>query len=182
MPQERSRRPESSAGHVAVGYVRRPRGKRGELSVEPLTEFSERFQPGATLLAQGRPYTVRSARPHQDTILLELEGIDTPEHAETLRGLVLEIPEAELGPLEADRYYRFQLIGIEVVDTQGHALGRLEEVLETGANDVYVVRDAESELLLPAIDTVVQSVDVAGGRMVVELLKGLERRLLKRRA
>jgi 16S rRNA processing protein RimM len=65
---------------------------------------------------------------------------------------------------------------MEVVDAGGNALGRIEEVLDTGANDVYIVRSAEGELLLPAIDSVVKDVDVAGRRMVVELIEGLERR------
>ncbi|MEX0786919.1 MAG: ribosome maturation factor RimM [Dehalococcoidia bacterium] len=184
MPEQRTSapasRPETREGFIAVGYVRRPRGKYGELSVEPLTEQAERFEPGATLLAAGRPYTILNSRPHRGAILLELEGINRPEQAEKLRGLLLEIPESDLVPLEEDRYYRFQLIGIEVVDGQGNALGRIEEVLETGANDVYVVRDAESELLLPAIDTVVKDVDVERGCMTVELIAGLERRPLKR--
>lgn len=181
-PEQRasSSKPEPREGYIAVGYVRRPRGKYGELSVEPLTEIPDRFAPGATLLAGGRPYTILTSRPHRGAILIEFEGIASPEQAERLRGLVLEIPEAELGALEEDRYYRFQLIGMEVVDGEGNALGRLEEILETGANDVYVVRDAESELLVPAIDTVIKDIDVEGRRMTVELIAGLERRPLKR--
>ncbi len=167
---------------VAVGRVRRPRGVRGELSVDSLTDFPERFQPGATLWAGGSPHTIRGARKHHEAILLELDGIDTREQAEAWRGVTLEVPETALRQLDEGRYYRHQVIGIEVVDGEGHALGRVEEILETGANDVYVVRTEDQELLVPAIDSVVREVDVAGGRMVIEVLPGMERRPIGRAA
>ena len=152
---------------------------RGELKVDPLTDFPQRFAPGAVLWAGESRYTVQHTRSQPRTLLLELEGIETRTQAESLRGLLLEVPEEELAPLGEDQYFRFQILGMSVVDRDGQPLGRVEEVLETGANDVYIVRDAESELLVPAIDSVVKEVDVAGRRMVVELPEGLERRPLK---
>jgi len=163
-----------------VGWVRAPRGLRGELTVAPLTDFPQRFQPGATVWAGGVSYTVRRARPHRGALLVELDGVESRNHAEALRGLLLEVPEGELAPLGEGQYYRFQLVGMDVVDREGASLGRIAEVLETGANDVYVVRSEQTELLVPAIDTVIKEVDVAGRRMVVELMEGLERRPLKR--
>jgi 16S rRNA processing protein RimM len=160
--------------------VRAPRGVRGELSVASLTEFPERFRRGSTLWAGGVAYTVRLARSFRATLLLQLEGITTRAQAEALRGRLLEVPLADLQPLDADRYYRFQLVGMAVNDIDGRPLGRLEEVLETGANDVYVVRNEDGELLVPAIDTVVRDVDVPGRRMVVELPPQLERLPVKR--
>jgi 16S rRNA processing protein RimM len=160
--------------------VRAARGIRGELTVAALTDFPQRFQPGATVWASGASYTVRRARAHRRALLLELEGIDTRDQAETLRGLLLEVPVKELPPLAEDQYYRFQILGMDVVDREDRPLGRVEEVLETGANDVYIVRGPDGELLLPAIDAVVKEVDVAAKRMVVELLEGLELRHSKR--
>ncbi len=160
--------------------MRAPRGVRGELTVDPLTDFPRRFQPGATVWVGRAAYTVRRARSHRRALLLELEGIDTREQAGALRGLLLEVPEQDLSPLGEGQYYRFQILGMEVVDRDGQPLGRIEQVLDTGANDVYVVRNEEGELLIPAIDAVVKEVDVAGRRMVVELMEGLERRPPKR--
>ena len=183
MPRERTDRTtaarldaEPRQGFVAVGWVRAPRGMRGELKVGPLTDFPERFAPGAVLWAGAAQYTVRRAYLERGTLLLHLEGIDTREQAEALRGLLLEVPEEELAPLGEDQYFRFQILGMEVVDQDGQPLGRVEEILDTGATDVYVVRSAEGELLLPAIDTVVKEIDVAGRRMVVDVPEGLERR------
>lgn len=188
MPQEGARarpsppaRTEPRPGFVAVGAVHGPHGVRGELKVEPLTDFPQRFEAGATLWAAGRAYRVHSARLGQGLLLLALDGVTTRDDAQDLRGLLLEVPEGDLAPLKEGRYFRHQLIGMAVVDRAGTPLGRLEQVLETGANDVYVVRDAEGELLVPAIDSVVVEVDVAGGQMVIEPMTGMERRPLKRR-
>jgi 16S rRNA processing protein RimM len=175
-PRPHPKRPEPRPGFVAVGFVRGPHGLRGELKVDPLTDHAQRFQRGASLWAGDRTYTVRSSRMHQKTLLLQIEGVDTRGQAETWRDLLLEIPETELPALAEGEYYRYQLLGMEVADGEGQSLGRIEEVLDTGANDVYAVRNSDGELLLPAIDTVVRQVDVAAGRMVVEVPTGLERR------
>ena len=175
----RPHHPQPREGFVAVGFVRAPRGVRGELSVEPMTDFAERFEPGAAVWAAGVSYTVAVARPHHKTLLVQFEGIESRDQAEPLRGLLLEVPDVTLAPLEQGRYYRFQIVGMDVVDTEGAPLGQIQEVLETGANDVYIVHDAESELLIPAIDSVVQNVDIDANRMVVQLLDKTERRPLQ---
>lgn len=168
-------------GYITIGFVHAPRGLRGEFKVEPLTDFPERFERGATVYIEGRAYTVALSRNGPTGLLLQLDGITTRERAAGLRGRYLELPEAELAELSDDAYYRFEIVGLEVFDASGARLGRIADVLETGANDVYVVRDDESELLVPAIDTVVHEIDVAGGRMVIEMLDGMERRPLKKR-
>jgi 16S rRNA processing protein RimM len=175
-PRPRVKGPEPRPGFVAVGFVRGPHGLLGELKVELLTDHPQRFQRGATLWAGDRTYAVRSSRMHQKTLLLQIEGINARGQAEALRDLLLEIPETELPALAEGEYYRYQLLGMEVVDAEGQSLGHIEEVLDTGANDVYAVRNSDGELLLPAIDTVIRGVDLAAGRMVVEVPAGLERR------
>ncbi len=113
---------------------------------------------------------------HQKTLLLALRGVTTRTGADVLRNLLLEVPEDDLPPLADGEYYRYQLIGVEVFDGAGEALGRIEDVIDTGANDVYAVRNADGELLVPAIDTVVRTVDLPGRRMEVDVPPGLERR------
>ena len=166
-------------GHVSVGYIRGPHGLDGELKVESLSDNPERFHIGAVLRAGDGSVTVRSIRSHKGALLVHFEGIQTREQADELRGLLLEIPEAALGPLEPDEYYRFQLVGLEVRDGSGNKLGVLEEVLDTGANDVYIVSDGESELLVPAIESVVKDVNLSARTIVIDAPPGLERRPLK---
>ena len=126
MPRKRAPRrpasrplPEPSPGFVAVGWVGAPRGLRGELTIEPLTDFPQRFQPDAIVWAGGASYTVRHVRPHRRALLLELDGVETPEQAEKLRGLLLEVPEEELEPLGEHQDVRFQLLGMAMVDRDG---------------------------------------------------------------
>ena len=179
-PSGKKADPQPRKGYVAVGFVRAPHGIQGELAIDPMTDFPERFLPGSVVLAGDTKYTIRGVRTHQKALLLTLDGIDTRTKAEALRDRLLEVPEGDLPPLEEDAYYRFDIIGLQVVDEAGTILGKIEEVLETGANDVYIVRDAESELLIPAIDSVVKEVDLETRQLVVELIPGLERRPLKR--
>ena len=145
-----------------------------------MTDFPGRFMPGAVLLAGDAKYTIRAVRTHKKALLVALEGINTRNQAEALRGKLFEVPEGDLPRLDEDQYFRFDIVGISVVDENGTSLGKVEEVLETGANDVYIVRDEESELLIPAIDSVVKEIDTGAQRMVVEMIPGLERRPLKR--
>jgi 16S rRNA processing protein RimM len=172
-------RPEPHEGFIAVGYVRGPHGLDGELKVESLSDNPERFTIGAVFRAGDSSVTIRSLRSHRGALLVGFDGVDRREQADKLRGLYLEIPEAALATLDTDEYYRFQLIGLKVRDMGGNVLGRLEEVLDTGANDVYIVRNENSELLVPAIEAVVKEVDLAAGTMVVDLPPGLEERPLK---
>ncbi len=174
-------RQEARDGYVAVGYIRGPHGLDGELKVESLSDAPDRFVVGARFHAADRELTIRSLRAHKGAMLIGFSRVTRREQADKLRGLLLEIPEQDVAPLGPDQYLRHQLVGLEVQDTDGASLGTLTEVLDTGANDVYVVSDGQSELLVPAIEDVVKHVDVSGGRMVVAPLAGLERRPITRR-
>jgi 16S rRNA processing protein RimM len=153
---------------VAVGWIAAPWGLRGDLKVQPLTDFPERFQRGAALWVRGRRIDVQRSRWSRGFVYLGLSGIDSRSAAEELRGALLEVPESDLAPLPEEQYYRFQVIGLEVRTPEGRSLGRVAEILSTGSNDVYVVRGGPRELLIPAIEDVVKEVDIEGGRLVVE--------------
>jgi len=165
---------------VSVGRVVNAHGLHGEVKVQPLTDFPNRFDKGARLWLDGHPVIVEARRWLQSSVYLKLEGIDTRTDAEALRGKELYVPQAQ--PIyEKDRYYLHDIIGIDVVDAEGTLLGRLDEVMATGANDVFVVRGERGELLLPAIDDVIENVDLEGRRIVVNLMPGLEFRPARRR-
>ena len=166
-------------GAVAVGRVVGVHSLRGELKVEPLTDFPERFERGATLWHGVAPRQVERSRWQANLVYLKLAGVDTRSEADALRGATLEVPEAHVIAAEGV-YYEHDLVGLRVEDGAGADLGRLIEILRTGANDVYVVRGARGELLLPAVEDVIRRVDL-GERVVVELLPGLEFRAAPRR-
>jgi 16S rRNA processing protein RimM len=167
-------------GYIAVGRVTAPHSLRGEVRVEPHTDFPERFTPGTTVFvgADLQKVTVESARAHKNQILLQLAGVQDRNGAESLRGAWLFVEEADAAALEDDTYWVHDIIGLMVQTETGEPLGKITDVLFTGANDVYVITGTDDtgnarEVLLPAIADVVQEVDLAEQRMVVRLLPGL---------
>jgi 16S rRNA processing protein RimM len=160
-------------GYIAIGRVGAAWGVRGAFRVLPLADSRALFAPGRGVAVAGKPYTIASAQWRKDTVYLRLSGIEGREAAGELRGRLLAVAETELEPLPEGHYYRFQLIGLTVVSTEGEELGRLADILSTGANDVYVVRGDRGEVLLPATDEVVREIDLEAGRMLIEALPGL---------
>ena len=158
---------------VCVGRVLVPHGLRGELKVESLTDFPERFRAGARLWLRGEPRRVRSSRWQGRAAYLQIEGVEDRTAAEALRGEELYVPRA-MAIRAPDVYYQHDIVGLRVETSDGETLGGVESIFATGANDVFVVRSEQGELLLPAIDDVIKQVDLEGGRVVVELLPGLE--------
>lgn len=153
----------------AVAKILTPHGVRGEVKLLPLTDFPHRFaQTEFLLLADRTKLYLESVRMQKNAILVKFRGLDTPEDWSPLRNKELFVTEDELMPLPAGQYYIHQIVGLEVVDEQEQILGRVTDVLQTGSNDVYVVKTTDGkELLLAAIDSVVKEIDIAAGRMRV---------------
>ncbi len=139
------------------------------------TDFPERFEwlKRVYLGEEATPFVLEGSRLHKRQTLLKLRGCDDREAAEKLRGRLVQIPIEEAMPLGEDEYYVYQIVGLDVCTTEGELLGKVSEVLFTGANDVYVVQGEKGEMLIPAVEDVVLEVDLAGGRLTVELMEGL---------
>ena len=161
---------------IVVGRVLAPWGVKGEMKVEVMTDFPDRFSPLEEVYIDGSPVSVEKSRWHKGKAILKLATVDSVEAAETLRDRFLEIPESRLRPLPEDHYYQFQLMGLEVWTTEGKLLGHIANILPTGSNDAYVVHGEHGELLIPAIEDVVKSVELDKGRVIVELMEGLLQR------
>lgn len=160
-------------GHVAVGRVATAWGPRGVLKVIPLVDKRERLARGREVTLRGGRRTIETSRWRQGLAYLKLSGVDSREAALALRDAFLTIPEEDLEPLPEGQYYRFQLLGLNVTTTDGRPLGSIEDVIITGANDVYLVRGEGGEVLVPATAEVVQEVDLESKRMLIEALPGL---------
>ncbi len=120
------------------------------------------------------PLTVERSRPHKQHLVVKFDSISSLGAANEMRGAELTVPAAELPSPPEGSFYQFQLIGLDVVNESGDSLGVIARVLETGANDVYLVESSDgSETLIPAIKDVVKTVDLDGGRMVVDPPPGL---------
>jgi 16S rRNA processing protein RimM len=152
---------------------------RGEVTVELRTDDPDaRFAPGSSLRTdppERGPLVVAAARPRPGGLVVTFEGLASREDAEALRGTVLVVDSAELPPLaEDDEWYDHDLLGLSVVDPAGAPLGTVADVLHSPASDLLVVKDAEErEHLVPFLAQFVPTVDIAGGRVVVDAPEGL---------
>jgi len=164
---------------IAIGKILTTHGNKGELIVEPLTDFPERFQTGEEvwLDREGRfsKHRIESVRFHRQWVILGLSGVPDMSAAEELRGGLLKVPADRVYPLPEGHYYVFQLVGLPVFTQEGDFLGILKDVLPTGSNDVYQVCHPETgrEILLPAIKDCIKSIDLEHRRIVVHVLPGL---------
>ena len=170
----REERPE----RIKIAKVINTHGVRGEVKAIPLSDFPERFNSLRTVfLEKGNGYTeyrVESIRWHKNELLIKFEGIENPEQAEMLKNKYLSVKVKDTVPLPEDCFYFFEIIDLDVVDVNGVKLGTVQDILQTGANDVYVVhRDKGKELLIPALKKVVKQVDLERGIMVVDIPRGL---------
>ena len=162
--------------YLAIGRIARPWGVRGELKVEILTEDPSRFDELETVFVgpQFESYRLESARLHGKAMRLKLAGCDDRASAEPLRGLLLHVVMEDALPLEEGEYWVHQILGLRAYSTNGDCLGIVQAVLETGSNDIYVVRaQSGREVLVPALKDVVLEIDPDSGRMLVELPEGL---------
>ena len=160
---------------IVIGKIVAPIGIRGEVKVVVLTDFPERFDAGNELALKppkGEPRRVKitGQRPQKGGLTLKIEGIDTRSDAETLRGAEFVIDESGLAELPAGQFYVFDIIGLKVVTDDGRECGEVTEVVQSGANDVYVT---STGLCIPALRDVVAKVDVDKGEIVIRPVPGL---------
>jgi len=163
---------EIAPGYVAVGRVLSARGVRGEVLVEPLAP-QESLSAGTPVTISGHEYEIAGARSHGRFLRIKLAGVDTREKAQALRGTYLQVRETDLAALPEGEYYRFQLIGLAVHSVEGRDLGRVTDVLSAPENDIYVVSGPSGEVLIPAVDDVVQDINLPAGYITIEIIPGL---------
>ena len=182
-PTKKNSRPRNSGSrqpelrYLAVGRVVKVHGLKGELSMAVMTDFPERFDTTEWLYLgdefDADPYRLTSYRWHKSNILLTLAEVTDRNQAEALRGMFVQIPIEAAMPLPEGSYYLYQLMGLEVISTNGESLGVIGDIIETGANDVYVVKGGKKDVLIPNIPDVVQSVDLEKKQMIINILDGL---------
>lgn len=162
-----------------VGKIVGAHGVKGTSKIYAYVESLSIFKPGTALLVcnpdgSEKSYEIKWVKPHSRGALLALKEVTNREQAKTLVGSELYIRRSGLPKLETDAYYWFDLIGLKVYTSNDQYLGRLNSIIETGANDVYVVNKNDREILIPALKSVVRSIDIESRIMRVELPEGLE--------
>lgn len=158
--------------YLAVGFLRRPHGVLGEMIMDVLTDFPERLGAGKEVFAgeSHESLTIRSLRPHNAGALIAFEGLMDCDVVGRLRNTTIYIFAHEVPALPDGEYYFHDLLGLSVITENGDKVGSLIEILETGANDVYVIRsEAGKEVLVPAIDDVILHIDLEQKVMQIRL-------------
>ncbi len=161
---------------VVVGKFRKPHGIRGEIRMTVLTDFPELLSPGKKIYVGQRyqEFTIKQLRWHGGDMLIALEELPDRTAVEIFRNVMVSLKSEDLPDLPEGEFFIHQLVGLRVDTDQGEHLGRLKEILLTGANDVYLVETPEEkQILLPAIDDVVREIDLEKGIIRVHLIDGL---------
>ena len=163
---------------LEIGQIVNTFGIKGEIKVVPFTDDINRFDDLKKVYVRTRKdsklYKVENARYHKNMVLLKLEGINNPEDAEMLKNSFLEVDREDAIPLEEGTYFIVDLIGLDVYTDEGKLLGKVDDIYNTGANDIYVVKDElGKQILLPAISDVIKQIDMENGKIIVHLISGL---------
>lgn len=163
---------------LQVGVISSTHGVRGEVKVFPTTDDLKRFKKlKKVILDTGKeqlPLEVESVKFFKQFAILKFKGIDNINDIEKYKGKSLLVDRENAVKLRKDEYFIADMIGIEVFTDDGKEFGILKDVLETGANDVYIIDTSEhKEVLVPAIKQCILDVDIENRKMIIHLLKGL---------
>ena len=164
--------------YLELGQIVNVKGLKGEIKVNPFTENINRFETLKTILVKmknkNKEFEREKVSYHKNQVILKLKGINTIEEAETLRNCYILVNRSNLEPLAEGVYYIADLIGLEVYTEDGIALGKVDDIYNTGSNDIYVVKDElGKQKLLPGIPEVIKKVDLENSKIIVNLIEGL---------
>lgn len=164
-------------GKITIGKITKTRGLKGEVVISPLTDDPERFFLLKEVWISGKEgskvFQIEKVKKFKEKILLKFQGIDSPEAVKPLVNSFLEIQKESLPPLPQNRYYVFDIVGLEVLTTQGKKIGVIKDVISLPANDVYTVSSGTKEYNIPATKEVVKKIDLHKKIMIIEPLEGL---------
>jgi 16S rRNA processing protein RimM len=165
-------------GSLLIAKIVGAHGLKGTFRVYSYAESLSVFKPDNSIVIRNTKgyeeiHTVKWAKPHKQIILLSLKGITAISQAEPLIGSEVFISKADLPKLENGTYYWFDIIGLSVFTIDDEYIGRVESVIPTGSNDVFVVKGGVKEILIPGIESVVLSIDLNKKIMTVDLPDGL---------
>jgi len=173
IPTDRSA---NAPDYLLVAEILRPHGVRGEVKLKLLTDYPERLAElesvfiGRSIDGPVKPFRIEAIRAHQGFGLLKLAQIDDRDMAERLRGQFIMVAFEDAVPLEEGEFYLYELIDLEIRTEDGQPFGTLVEVLETGANDVYIIASPQhGEVLIPAVDEYVLETNIDAGYLVARI-------------
>ena len=165
--------------YFEIGKIVNTFGIKGMVKIIPYTEDVTNFERLKKLYIiqkkQKTEYEIEEVKYHKNMVLIKFKGIETVEQAESLRNATIEIPRKDATPLEEGSYYIADLINLGVYTDEGEKLGILEDIFNTGSNDIYVVKnELGKQTLLPGIEDVIKEVSLEENKIIVHLIEGLE--------
>ena len=158
---------------IPVGRVTRTHGLKGELKFYPFEQNDITVQSGQRICLGKMQLKIESVRGIKSPFILKLDGINGIEDTKSLVGQEVRVARKDFEPLPEGEFYRFEIEGLKVFDDTEKFYGVVEEIVETGSNDVYVVRGEGKEWLIPMIDSVVQTIDLEQGKLIFHCVEGL---------
>lgn len=164
--------------YLEIGQIVNTFGIKGMVKIKLFSDNIERFNNLKKIYVKNRndikEYEIQEAKYHKGMILIKFKGIENPEDANLLRNSYLLVDREKEKPLEKDTYYVVDMIGLEVYTEKGEFLGTLDDIFNTGSNDIYVVKDElGKQILLPAIKEVVKKIDMEQKKIIVNLIPGI---------
>ena len=163
--------------YLSIGQIVNTHGIKGEIKVFPLTDDASRFDKLKEIYIESKDemtkYQIESIKHLKNTVILKLKGIDTMNDSEKLRNLYIKVGRWDAVRLPKDSFFICDIVESDVFDIHGELLGKLADVLQTGANDVYIVKDDKREILIPALKSVVKEIDLQNKKIIVDLPEGL---------
>jgi len=164
--------------YFEIGQIVNTFGIKGMVKVNPFTDDISQFEEMETILVDKKgnllEMQIEEVKYSKNQVLLKLKGIETVNDAEKYRNCYLKLPREKARKLPKNTYFIADLIGLEVYTEEGNLLGKVEDIYNTGASDIYVIKDElGKQILLPAIKDVIKQVDVEQEKIIVHLLEGL---------
>ncbi|MBD9158430.1 MAG: 16S rRNA processing protein RimM [Clostridiales bacterium] len=164
--------------YLEIGQIVNTFGIKGMVKVKPFTDNIERFNNLEKIYIKNKSgqteYKIQEIKYHKNMVLIKFEGIENPEQADLLRNSYLIVDRETEEPLEPGRYYIVDMIGLDVFTDDNEYLGKLEDIYNTGSNDIYVVKnELGKQVLLPAIEDVIKNIDMDNKKVIVHLIPGL---------
>ena len=164
--------------YLEIGQIVNTFGIKGMVKVKPFTDNIERFNNLEKIYIKNKSgqteYKIQEVKYHKNMVLIKFEGIENPEQADLLRNSYLIVDRETEEPLEPGRYYIVDMIGLDVFTDDNEYLGKLEDIYNTGSNDIYVVKnELGKQFLLPYIDEVIKNIDLENEKITVHIIDGL---------
>ena len=164
--------------YLEIGQIVNTFGIKGMVKVKPFTDNIERFNNLEKIYIKNKSgqteYKIQEVKYHKNMVLIKFEGIENPEQADLLRNSYFIVDRETEEPLEPGRYYIVDMIGLDVFTDDNEYLGKLEDIYNTGSNDIYVVKnELGKQVLLPAIEDVIKNIDMDNKKVIVHLIPGL---------